>query len=108
MINIAVMGFGVVGSGVVEVVSSGSVSQKAGEDVRVKKILDIRKFPDSPFNNIITDDFDSILNDESISIVVETMGGCNPAYEYTKACLMAGKSVVTQIKNWLLRMALIL
>ncbi|MDD4690369.1 MAG: homoserine dehydrogenase [Eubacteriales bacterium] len=99
MANIAVLGFGIVGSGVVEVISAGGVSEKAGEDIYVKKILDIRTFDDSPFKDRITGDFESILNDDSITIVVETMGGCNPAYDFSKRCLMAGKSVVTSNKE---------
>jgi len=97
--NIAVLGFGTVGSGVVEVISAGGVSEKAGEEVYVKKILDIRTFDDSPFKDRITSDFESILNDDSITIVVETMGGCNPAYDFSKRCLLAGKSVVTSNKE---------
>ncbi len=99
MANIAVLGFGTVGSGVVEVISEGGVSKKAGEEVYVKKILDIRTFDDSPFKDRITSDFESILNDDSISIVVETMGGCNPAYDFSKRALLAGKSVVTSNKE---------
>lgn len=99
MTNIAVLGFGVVGSGVVEVVNAGGVSIKAGEEVRIKKILDIRTFPDHPDRDKITPDFDSILNDSTISIVVETMGGCNPAYDFSKRSILAGKSVVTSNKE---------
>ena len=99
MTNIAVLGFGIVGSGVVEVVNAGGVSVKAGQKVIIKKILDIRQFPDSPDKDKVTADFDSIINDKTISIVVETMGGCNPAYEYTKQSILAGKSVVTSNKE---------
>ena len=83
----------------VEVISEGGVSEKAGKEIYVKKILDIRTFDDSPFKDRITSDFESILNDDTISIVVETMGGCNPAYDFSKRCLLAGKSVVTSNKE---------
>lgn len=99
MINAAVLGFGTVGSGVVEIINGKDFAAKAGEEICVKKILDIRTFDDSPFKDLVTPNFDSILNDEEISIVVETMGGTNPAYDFTKRCLMTGKSVVTSNKE---------
>lgn len=99
MINVAVLGFGTVGSGVVEIINNKDFSKKTGEDINVKKVLDIRTFDDSPYKDLITADFDSIINDEEISIVVETMGGTNPAYDFTKKSLLAGKSVVTSNKE---------
>ena len=99
MINVAVLGFGTVGSGVVEIINNKDFSKKTGKDINVKKVLDIRTFEDSPYKDLITPDFDSILNDEEISIVVETMGGTNPAYDFTKRSLLAGKSVVTSNKE---------
>ena len=99
MINVAVLGFGTVGSGVVEIINNKDFSPKTGKDINVKKVLDIRTFEDSPYKDLITPDFDSILNDEEISIVVETMGGTNPAYDFTKRSLLAGKSVVTSNKE---------
>lgn len=99
MINVAVLGFGTVGSGVVEIINNKDFSKKTGEDINVKKVLDIRTFEDSPYKDLITPDFDSIINDEEISIVVETMGGTNPAYDFTKRSLLAGKSVVTSNKE---------
>lgn len=99
MINVAVLGFGTVGSGVVEIINNKDFSQKTGKDINVKKVLDIRTFEDSPYKDLITADFDSIINDDEISIVVETMGGTNPAYDFTKRSLLAGKSVVTSNKE---------
>ena len=99
MINVAVLGFGTVGSGVVEIINNKDFSKKTGKDINVKKVLDIRTFEDSPYKDLITADFDSILNDDEISIVVETMGGTNPAYDFTKRSLLAGKSVVTSNKE---------
>ena len=101
MIQIAIMGHGIVGSGVAEVLLKNAVSiaRKAGDSIEVKRILDLRTFPDSPFADRFTTDFGDILHDESIRIVVETMGGLKPAYEYVKQCMMAGKSVVSSNKE---------
>ena len=101
MINIAVLGHGVVGSGVVEVVDQHqqSIAKKAKEEICVKRILDIRDFDNLPYSNKFTKNFDDILNDESIKIVAEVMGGINPAYDYVKALLEKGKSVVSSNKE---------
>lgn len=99
MINVAVLGFGTVGSGVVEIINGKDFSGKTGQDINVKKVLDIRSFEGTPYGHLVTSDFDSILNDDEISIVVETMGGTNPAYDFTKRSLLAGKSVVTSNKE---------
>ncbi len=99
MINVAVLGFGTVGSGVVEIINGKDFAGKLDKDIQVTKILDIRTFEGSPFADLVTADFDSILNDDSIKIVVETMGGTNPAYDFTKRSLLAGKSVVTSNKE---------
>lgn len=101
MINIAILGHGVVGSGVVEVLlhNSESISKKSKEVINVKRILDLREFPDSPLADRFTTNFDDIINDDEISIVVECMGGINPAYEFVKKCLLKGKSVVTSNKE---------
>ena len=99
MINVAVLGFGTVGSGVVEIINGKDFSGKTGQDINVKKVLDIRSFEGSPYGHLVTADFESILNDDEISIVVETMGGTNPAYDFTKRSLLAGKSVVTSNKE---------
>ncbi|UWV47786.1 homoserine dehydrogenase [Acetivibrio thermocellus] len=101
MVNIAVIGYGVVGSGVVEVIrkNSVSISKKAGQEIRVKKILDIRDFPDSPERDLFTKNPDEIFDDPSIGIVVETIGGIGAAYEFTKKALSKGKNVVTSNKE---------
>jgi len=102
MANIAIMGFGTVGSGVFEIVknSSGILKGNAnGEEIKVKHILDIRDFSDHEHAELFTKNFEDILNDESVSVVVEVMGGLHPAYEFTKALLESGKSVVTSNKE---------
>lgn len=101
MVKIAIMGFGVVGSGVGEVLRlhADSIAKRAKEEIRIKYILDLRDFPDSPFAGRFIKDFDTILNDPEVQIVVEVMGGLHPAYDYVKACLENGKSVVTSNKE---------
>ncbi|MBQ6830128.1 MAG: homoserine dehydrogenase [Clostridia bacterium] len=101
MIQIAVLGHGVVGSGVVEVLGQNAahIAHKAGEGIEVKRILDLRSFPDLPYADRFTTSFDDIVNDADIRIVVETMGGLHPAYDYVKAALENGKSVVTSNKE---------
>ena len=101
MVSIAIMGHGVVGSGVAEVLlkNADSIAKKAGDSIEVKRILDLREFPDSPLADCFTKQFDDILNDDDIRIVVETMGGLHPSYEFVKACLERGKSVVTSNKE---------
>ncbi len=99
--KIAVLGYGVVGSGVVELMHKNpeSINAKAGTDIEIKYILDIRDFDDSPFKNLFTKDFNVILNDPEIDVVVEVIGGLNPAYRFVKDSLLAGKSVVTSNKE---------
>ena len=101
MVQVAVMGHGVVGSGVVEVLSQHveSIAKRAKEEIAIKYILDIRDFPDSPFADKFTKNFEDILNDDEVRVVAEVMGGVNPAYEFTKKCLLKGKSVVTSNKE---------
>ncbi len=98
--KIAIMGFGVVGSGIGEIVSSSqdSLKRKCGEDIEIVKILDLRDFPDSKFK-CFTKDFNDILNDPEIELVAEVMGGTKPAYDFTKQLLLAGKNVVTSNKE---------
>lgn len=100
MVKIAVLGHGVVGSGVCEVVETNqsSILRRAGQPIEVKRILDLRDF-DVPYRDKLTKDFQDILQDEEISIVVETMGGTHPAYEYSVAALERGKNVVTSNKE---------
>ncbi len=98
--KIAIMGFGVVGSGVGEIVTKNQdgIRKKCGESVEISHILDLRDFPDSEFN-CFTKDFNDILADSEVGIVVETMGGINPAYKFTKELLLAGKHVITSNKE---------
>ncbi len=100
MANIAVLGYGTVGSGVVEVINTNNdiVTKNAGEKVNVKYVLDLRDFPGDPVEKILTHDFEDILNDDEVSVVVEVMGGVEPAYTFVKKCLLAGKSVCTSNK----------
>lgn len=101
MVNVAIMGHGVVGSGVAEVLlkNAANIAHKAGTPVEIRRILDLRDFPDLPYADRFTKNFDDILHDEEIRVVVETMGGLHPAYEFVKACLQADKSVVTSNKE---------
>ena len=101
MIKIAVLGFGTVGSGVVEVMAENAVSiaHNAAEEISVKYILARRYYPDSPFGDLVIHDFDIIEQDPEIRIVVEVIGGVGAAYEYTRRSLLAGKSVVTANKE---------
>ena len=101
MIKTALLGFGVVGSGCAEVLTQNKdlIRAKVGDDVEIKYILDLRDFPESPFADRIVHDFNIIVNDPEIAIVAEMMGGSHPAYEFSKACLEAGKSVVTSNKE---------
>jgi len=99
--NVAVLGFGVVGSGVCEVLTKNEeqVEKSAGTALNLKYILDVREFPESPFAAHFVKDFAHIESDPSVAIVVETMGGVDAAYEFTKRALTAGKSVVTSNKE---------
>ena len=101
MIQIAILGFGTVGSGVYEVVDKNQENyrKKTGQDIVVKKILDIRDFENCPFHDRFTKKYEDILNDDEISVVVEVMGGLHPAYEYTMQALLKGKHVVTSNKE---------
>ncbi len=101
MAEIAVLGHGTVGSGVLEVLTqhADSIASRAKEEIRVKKILDLREFPGLPYSDRFTKNFDEILRDPDIRIVVEVLGGLHPAYDYVKACLENGKSVVTSNKE---------
>ena len=100
--NIAVMGYGTVGSGVVEVFlkNHDSIVKRSGQkELDLKYILDIRDFPDDPNRDKFIKDFNIILNDDDVKIVVETMGGLHPAFEFVSSCLKAGKSVVSSNKE---------
>ena len=101
MINVAIMGHGVVGSGVAEILINNPkrIADKVKDEVNVKYILDLRDFDNLPYSHKFIKDFNVILNDPDIQIVVEVMGGCTFAYDYVKACLLAGKSVCTSNKE---------
>ena len=101
MIKIAVLGYGTVGSGVVEVIQTNhrSINIKAADEIEIKYVLDLRDFPGDPVQEKVVHDFDVIEADPEIRIVVETMGGLHPAYEFTKRALLAGKSVCTSNKE---------
>lgn len=100
MINIAVMGYGTVGSGVVEVINTNhdSINKRVGEEINIKYVLDLREFPGDPAEHLIIHDFEQIVNDPEVKIVVETMGGLEPAHTFVRRCLEAGKSVATSNK----------
>lgn len=99
--NVAILGFGVVGSGVAEVITQNAehIKENSNVSLKVTKILDIRDFPDSDFASLMTKDFNEILSDDSIGIVCETMGGVNPAFTFVSECLKKGKHVVTSNKE---------
>lgn len=101
MIQVAVLGYGTVGSGVVEVLENNkdAITQKAGDELQVKYILDLRDFPGDPYENKVVHDYNIILNDPEVSIICETMGGVNPAYDFSKSALLKGKSVCTSNKE---------
>lgn len=100
MIKVAVMGYGTVGSGVVEVldINRSSIAKRAGDEIVVKYVLDLRDFPGEPIQEKIVHDYQTIENDPEVQIVVETMGGVEPAYTFVKAMLDAGKHVTTSNK----------
>ena len=100
MIKIAVLGYGTVGSGVVEVINTNGavINERIGDTLEIKYVLDLRDFPGTPVENLITHDFEDIVNDEEVKIVVEVMGGIEPAYTFVKRSLLAGKSVATSNK----------
>ena len=101
MVDIAIMGHGVVGSGVAEVLLKNAdiIAKKAKTPINIKYILDLREFPGLSYSDKFTKDFNVILNDPDVRVVAEVMGGLHPAFEFTKACLEAGKSVVSSNKE---------
>ena len=101
MIHVAVLGYGTVGSGVVEVIekNKAEVNKKANAELNVKYILDLRDFPGDPYEDKVVHDYEVIINDDEVSIICETMGGINPAYDFTKRALLKGKSVCTSNKE---------
>ncbi|MBR6397525.1 MAG: homoserine dehydrogenase [Lachnospiraceae bacterium] len=101
MVSAAIMGYGTVGAGVFKVLTMNRdvITGRVGEEIRVKYVLDLREFPGDPVMEVLTHDFNDILNDPEVKIVVETMGGLRPSYEFTKKALLAGKSVCTSNKE---------
>lgn len=101
MINVALLGYGTVGSGVVEVLNTNqeSINKKAGDEINLKYVLDLRDFPGDPIQEKIVHDYEVIANDDSIDIVIEVMGGVEPAYTFVKRALESGKSVCTSNKE---------
>ena len=101
MVNVAVLGYGTVGSGVVEVIGKNKdmVNKKSGQELNVKYILDLRDFPGDPYADKVVHDFEQIVNDDEVAIICETMGGVGAAYRFTKAALERGKSVCTSNKE---------
>ena len=100
MFNIAILGFGTVGSGVYEVIKQNNalLKDKTGEDIAVKKILDLREFPGTEWENLLVHDIKEIIEDKDIDVVVETMGGTSPAFEFVRDALLSGKHVTTSNK----------
>lgn len=100
MMYAAIMGYGTIGSGVAEILENcrERIARSAGQEIVLKYVLDLREFPDSPVADRIVHDFQQIEEDEQVTLVVETMGGLEPAYPFVKACLNAGKHVVTSNK----------
>ena len=105
MYGIAILGYGVVGSGVAEVLDKNAdrISQNAAREIGLKYILDVRDFPDSPYTKLMVKDFSIIENDPEVRLVAETIGGVGVAQEFTRRALMAGKSVVTSNKELVAR-----
>lgn len=105
MIQIAVLGYGTVGSGVVEVINTNheSINRRVGQEVNIKYVLDLRDFPGDPVEKVLVHDYETIINDPEVDIVVEVMGGVEPAYTFTKRALQAGKSVCTSNKELVAR-----
>lgn len=101
MVHVAVMGYGTVGSGVVEVIEKNKekINLRAKEEINVKYILDLRDFPGDPYEDKVIHDVEIILNDPEVSIICETMGGIKPAYTFSKRALLSGKSVCTSNKE---------
>ncbi len=100
-VKFAVLGHGVVGSGVVELFykNKKSIEKRAGTEMDIKYILDLRDFPESPYKDKFTKDFNDILNDDEVTAVAECMGGVEPAFTFVKSCLEKGKSVSTSNKE---------
>ena len=100
MINVSVLGYGTVGSGVFDIIreNNAMIAKRIGDEICTKYVLDLRDFPGDPVEEVLVHDFEVIKNDPEVHVVVETRGGLHPAYEFVKASLEAGKSVCTSNK----------
>ena len=94
--KVAILGFGVVGSGTARMLTENApiLAARAGENIEIKYIVDVREFPDSPFASLITKDFSLVENDPEVDVVVEVIGGATVAYDFTKRALAAGKHMI--------------
>ena len=101
MIHVAVLGYGTVGSGVVEVIETNkeAIDKRSAAHLNIKYILDLRDFPGDPYEDKVVHDYNIILNDPEVAVICETMGGIHPAYEFSRQALLAGKSVCTSNKE---------
>lgn len=99
--NVAILGFGTVGGGTAEMLTENKalLERRANQEINIKYIVDIREFPDSPFADRLTKDFSLVENDPEVSVVIEVIGGCGVAYDFTRRALKAGKSVVSSNKE---------
>lgn len=99
--KVAILGYGTVGSGVFEIMKSNpdGIARRAGEEIEVKYVLDLRDFPGDPVEEVLVHDFAQIVNDPEVGVVVEVMGGVEPAYSFVKEALLKGKSVCTSNKE---------
>lgn len=99
--KVAILGYGTVGSGVFEIMRSNQdgISRRAGEEVEVKYVLDLRDFPGDPVEDVLVHDFKQIVDDPEVGVVVEVMGGVEKAYSFVKEALLTGKSVCTSNKE---------
>ena len=100
MANLAILGYGTVGSGVYEVVKTNQalINKRLGAELNIKYVLDLRDFPGDPVEDVLVHDYELIVNDPEVDVVAEVMGGIEPAYTFTKRALLAGKSVCTSNK----------
>ena len=103
MIQIAVLGYGTVGSGVVEVINTNheSINKKAGEEINIKYVLDLREFPGDPVENVLVHDYETIINDPEVQIIVEVMGGVEPAYTFTSVRWRQENVSAPPTRSWL-------
>ncbi|MGN0165701.1 MAG: homoserine dehydrogenase [Lachnospiraceae bacterium] len=101
MMNVAILGFGTVGSGVYDVLTQNSsiITKRTGTELNIKYVLDLREFPGNPVEKVLVHDYNVVVNDPEVDIIVEVMGGVHPAYEFSKEALLKGKSVCTSNKE---------